>query len=274
MKVLPSRPFWMGKLLGALTGLIWFPDSFGWIGLVLGLLIGHLLDRRLSGVSNNKPQPQGSSVVELRPLFLLMGYLAKIDGRVNEVEIAVTSRLLDRMVADGAGRAGLVALFNQGKNADPAEIELQLKRLGSLLRHQPKMAEQWLGILTGLALSDAALCASEQALLERIAWQMNIAPDALRRIESRLRRQYRPQTVQQTAPSVLMQAYQLLQIERTASDAEVKLAYRRKLSQHHPDRLQAAGASADAIQAAGQYTHEIRSAYELIRAARSFRQPG
>lgn len=271
--VIASQPPWIGKLLGALTGLIWAPDSFHWSGLVLGLLAGHLLDQRLIGAGHAEKSPQ-TSVIALRPLLMLMGHLAKIDGRVNEVEIAVASRLIDRMVTQQSDRAELIELFRQGKGAAPAEIERQLDKLIATLRHQPKLAEQWLGMLTGLALSDGALCASERALLERITVRLEIAPEALRRIESRLRRQSNataepPST---TSLSVLMQAYRLLQVGRDASDEEIKLAYRRKLSQHHPDRLQAGGASAEQIQAAGQQTHEIRSAYELIRAARLFRQ--
>lgn len=271
--IVASQPPWIGKLLGALTGLIWAPDSLRWSGLVLGLLAGHLLDQRLGGLARTDTSAQ-KTVAALRPLFMLMGHLAKIDGRVNEAEIAVTSRLIDRMVTQGRDRVELIELFRQGKGATPAEIDRQLDRLADTLRHQPKLAEQWLGMLIGLALSDGALCAGERALIERIAVRIEIAPETLRRIESRLRRQQsRPAEPATTPASVLMQAYQLLQVNRNASDEEVKLAYRRKLSQHHPDRLQAGGASAEQIQAAGQQTHEIRSAYELIRAARLFRQP-
>ena len=53
-----------------------------------------------------------------------------------------------------------------------------------------------------------------------------------------------------------------------ASDAEVKRAYRRLMSQHHPDKLVSKGLPEEMMKLATQKTHEIRQAYEMISAAR------
>jgi len=66
----------------------------------------------------------------------------------------------------------------------------------------------------------------------------------------------------------LDQAYELLGLSRQASDAEVKRAYRRLLSQHHPDKLVSKGLPEEMMKLASQKTHEIRQAYEMITAAR------
>ena len=73
---------------------------------------------------------------------------------------------------------------------------------------------------------------------------------------------------QPAARPKLADAYQLLGVDAQASDAEVKRAYRRLLSQHHPDKLVSKGLPEEMMKVAAQKTHEIRQAYERIREAR------
>lgn len=53
-----------------------------------------------------------------------------------------------------------------------------------------------------------------------------------------------------------------------ASDSEVKRAYRRLISQHHPDKLVAKGLPEEMMTMAKEKTQKIRKAYEIISAAR------
>ena len=59
-----------------------------------------------------------------------------------------------------------------------------------------------------------------------------------------------------------------LSLEPEATDEDVTRAYRRLLSQHHPDKLVAKGLPEEMMKLASQKTHEIRKAYEMIRDAR------
>ena len=63
-------------------------------------------------------------------------------------------------------------------------------------------------------------------------------------------------------------AYKVLGVQNDASDAEVKKAYRRLMSQHHPDKLVSKGLPDEMIRIATDRTHEIRKAYENIRSNR------
>ncbi len=63
----------------------------------------------------------------------------------------------------------------------------------------------------------------------------------------------------------LTQAYKILGIDKGSSEAEVKKAYRRLMSQHHPDKLVAKGLPDEMIALATEKTQEIRKAYELIK---------
>ena len=69
----------------------------------------------------------------------------------------------------------------------------------------------------------------------------------------------------------LQQAYQALGIESSATDKEVKTAYRRLMNQHHPDKLVARGLPDSMMEVAKERTREIRMAYETIRDYRGSR---
>jgi len=69
----------------------------------------------------------------------------------------------------------------------------------------------------------------------------------------------------------LAEAYEVLDVPKTASDAEVKRAYRRLMSQNHPDKLVARGLPESMLEVAKQKTQAIQAAYERIRESRGMR---
>ena len=60
----------------------------------------------------------------------------------------------------------------------------------------------------------------------------------------------------------------LLDVSSGSSDSEVKKAYRKMMSQHHPDRLMARGVPEKMIKMATEKTQQVKAAYETIKAAR------
>jgi len=60
--------------------------------------------------------------------------------------------------------------------------------------------------------------------------------------------------------------YRVLGVAPDASQAEIDQAYRRLMSQYHPDKL--AGAAPDLIEHAERRTREINSAHDRIKAQR------
>ena len=60
--------------------------------------------------------------------------------------------------------------------------------------------------------------------------------------------------------------YGMLELSSDASDAEVERAYRRLISQYHPDRL--AGAAPELQQQAEEKASEINTAYDRIKQLR------
>ncbi|MCX7057652.1 MAG: DnaJ domain-containing protein [Proteobacteria bacterium] len=67
----------------------------------------------------------------------------------------------------------------------------------------------------------------------------------------------------------LASAYEVLGLAATASDEEVKKAYRRQMSENHPDKLVSRGLPESMQDLAKEKTQRIREAYEVICADRS-----
>jgi DnaJ like chaperone protein len=70
------------------------------------------------------------------------------------------------------------------------------------------------------------------------------------------------------AKTSLDDAYHLLGVDKSVSDADLKKTYRRLMSQHHPDKLVAKGLPEQMIRDATEKTQQIKAAYELIRKSR------
>lgn len=66
----------------------------------------------------------------------------------------------------------------------------------------------------------------------------------------------------------LEDSYQVLGVSSEASDAEVKKAYRKLMSENHPDKLAAKGLPESMREVAKERTAEIGNAYEQIQKAR------
>ena len=66
-------------------------------------------------------------------------------------------------------------------------------------------------------------------------------------------------------------AYRTLGVEATATNDEVKKAYRRQMNRNHPDKIASSNPAADVVAEAERRTREVRGAYELLKTRRSIR---
>ena len=67
------------------------------------------------------------------------------------------------------------------------------------------------------------------------------------------------------------QAYAKLGLQSSASDSEVKKAYRRLVSQYHPDKLVSHGLPEEMMEMAKVRVREVNRAYDQIKQARGFK---
>jgi DnaJ like chaperone protein len=106
--------------------------------------------------------------------------------------------------------------------------------------------------------------------LWRVANALGVSRAELAQIEALIRGFERGGAAQSGAQS-LEAAYRVLGITPQASNEEVKTAYRRLMSQHHPDKLVSRGLPQSMVGVAEQKTHEVRTAYERIKTQRGFK---
>jgi DnaJ like chaperone protein len=263
---------WIGKLGGGLLGFM----AGGYVGAFLGALLGHQFDRGLAG---QRPGGWDGGMAErdrqqvfFEATFLVMGHLAKADGRVSEEEIQAARGVMHRMRLRPEAVRQAIALFTRGKRPD-FDIDEQVRVLRRACGHQPDLIQAFLEIQMDLALSKGGIKPRERELLWRIAGGLGVGRVELAQLEAVLRaqRSFGERVRRGGADEELARAYRALGLEPGASDREVKLAYRRLMNQHHPDKLAARGLPDAMLEVAKERTSEIGKAYDVIKARRGFK---
>jgi len=120
-----------------------------------------------------------------------------------------------------------------------------------------------------------------RATLSRVAATLGIGALEFAHLEALLRFQAQASAYGQAgsggpgrAPggrSSLAEAYEILGVAANATDAEVKRAYRKLMSENHPDKLVARGLPESMQEVAKQKTQAIQAAWERVREARGLR---
>lgn len=246
---------WPPWLLGALIGLLVTRHLLG--ALIGALLAGPLL--RTWRTWRKRPPVARSGHSALGAVFTLLGQLAKADGRVCEREIAFCERLMHRLGLDNRGRQEAIAAFNAGKRSGFHAMSLDIG-----LRHRHAQSLLFLDLFIELALADGELHDRETHVLRRICRMLGLREGVLQQLLQK-RRQRRP--ARPAAPAA-PDPYAVLGVERHADTAQVRRAFRRLMSRHHPDKLAAAGASPEAIALAQERTTQLLAAWEHIKKAR------
>ena len=161
-------------------------------------------------------------------------------------------------------------LFGRGKQPD-FDLDAMLQSLRSATRGRFDLMQMFIEIQLNAAFADGELKPSERQLLLRICNVLGFPQAMFERLVAMIQAEiHHRQSGPSRGPS-LEDAYAILNIDESASDAEVKKAYRRLTSQHHPDKLAAKGLPPEMMKMAQEKTVEIRSAYERIREQRGFK---
>jgi len=253
---------WFGRFIGMLIGLF----LLGPVGIVIGFICGLQLDRYLH--SSWKKGHWAAQSVFFNTTFKVMGYLAKADGRVSEQEIQAARYTMQRMGLNESQRLKAIELFNQGKNGQ-INLAHELSQLKQVCHNQQALLRLFLEIQFQAALADGYLSPQKQSILQQICTQLGIASVNFGGFNSQQQGSYQHSyRSAQAVRSNLDDAYNVLNISKAATNAEVKKAYRRLMSQNHPDKLVAKGLPDSMIKLATEKTQRIKAAYEQICAAR------
>ena len=263
---------WWGKLIGGAFGFM----LGGPLGAILGVALGHNFDKGMRAL------PQGGFAAEdfapgdrervqtafFTATFSVMGHLAKADGRVSREEIRVAEQVMAQMELAPEMRETAIRLFNEGKAAD-FPLDEVVRQFRQECHGRTTLIQMFIEILLAAAYADGTVQRVEDRLMLHICGLLGIAEAEYRRLERMVHAEAGFGGARQgpAGPSVA-DAYAVLGVDAGTSDAEVKKAYRRLLSQHHPDKLVSKGLPEEMMKVAAQKTHEIKQAYERIKQER------
>lgn len=262
---------WWGKIIGGTVGFV----LGGPLGAALGAALGHQLDKEIPGAataggSTRRIDQERVQTAFFTGTFSVLGHLCKVDGHVSEREIRMAEQIMAQMDLSPAQRKTGIRLFNYGKRAD-FPLDDTLFQLHREIGHSRSLCRMFMEIQFSAAYADGALHPAETRVLDQVRRRLRITPAEYQHIEAIIRTEAahgegtRRRTGQQTSHLSLDEAYAMLNVSRAASDSEVKRAYRRLMSQHHPDKLVARGMPEEMMRLAAQKTHEIREAYNRVK---------
>ncbi len=271
---------WWGKLVGGAFGFM----LGGPLGALLGIALGHNFDKGLKALPDDSGFASGDrervQTAFFTATFAVMGRVAKADGRVSPEEIRLAEAVMDEMSLDAARRKAAINLFNQGKLPD-FDLDGVIEQFRRECHGRSTLLQMFVEIQLQAAFADGQMDRAEDQLLLDICRRLGFGELDYRRLVRMVQAErafrggagaggssHQQQRPRSNAPT-LDEAYEVLGVPRSASDAEVKRAYRRLLSQHHPDKLVSKGLPEEMMKIAAQKTHEIRQAYERIKETRA-----
>lgn len=272
-EVFTDKTMIWGKLLGAIFGFAFLNLP----GAILGLWLGHRFDKGVQYKNFGYARdPQQVQLIFFSTVFQAMGHIAKADGRVSENEIQMAKAVMSHMGLSEERRRSAIDNFNRGKQPE-FDLSACLQEFTQNCGRAPNLMQMFMEIQISAAFADGTLGNNERHVLENIAQQIGISSIRLNLLINSVQAQQRFHQSQQQGHSQqasgmqLADAYQVLCVEASASDKDVKRAYRKMMAQHHPDKLAAKGMPDDMLEVAKEKTQEIQAAWEMIRKQRNIR---
>ena len=236
--------FWntaIGVMIGFTIG--------GPIGALVGGVIGAKIGKSkgsFSFSSNKKNQ-----VAFFAAVFACLAKLAKADGRVSKEEIQAVDRFIkERFKFDPDQRKFAIEIFNRAKD-DNNSYEDYAYQLSDLLKANKNALLVFYELLFELAMADGVLHEKEKDLLRRTTHIFNFDPGIFENLKS----QFEDSRVN---------PYTVLGVSENMDFEEIKIVYRRKRKEFHPDTLISKGLPEELIERAKEKFIEIQEAYETI----------
>ncbi|MDR3704873.1 MAG: TerB family tellurite resistance protein [Paludibacteraceae bacterium] len=233
---------WITTGLGFVVG--------GPIGAIIGFAIGSLADVKIQTGSSVGNSMEGDFKVSL---LVLIAAVMKADGKVVKSELSVVKQFLVQQFGEDGALDALQILKNLLEQNYPVhEVSMQI---GANLNYSAKL--ELLHLLFAVAQADAEIDSAELAVIQQIAHYMGISPIDFNSIKAPF-----DKTIDTDW------AYKALEIEPSATDEEIKKAYRRMAMKYHPDKV--ANLGEDIRKSATEKFKAINSAYEELKKRRGF----
>jgi DnaJ like chaperone protein len=234
----------------------WITGGLGWaffgpIGGILGFVVGSLFDNTsvIQGhqeYQHGQPTTQGGYIMSL---LVLVAAVMKADGKILKSELDYTKQFFLRSFGpEAAGEALKILRDILNQNIPVTDVCVQIRKN---MDHPSRL--QLLHFLFGIAAADGLVHESEHQLIAHIAQQMGISEKDYQSIEAMF--------VANTDA-----AYKILEAEPTATDDELKKAFRKMALKYHPDKVHYLGE--DVQKAANEKFQKVNEAWDTIKKQR------
>ncbi len=248
---------WIGKIVGGAIGLA----IGGPLGLVAGVAFGNLFDRsaKLSRPRKESTytQTQHSQLIYFVATFSMLAKMATANGRfVPEERRVIEEFITHKMKLDEESKAAAWRVFNAALTGR-GTFEEYAQQFYESFAHEPAHLEMMIDVLVGIAAADGKIDPPEERLINSAASIFRINASLLEAIKRRY-------------TNHLDDAYSLLGLTKSASDSDVKRAYRRLSIDFHPDSIASKGLPEEFTLFASEKFRSIQEAYEAIKKERGF----
>ena len=240
-----------GKIIGGVAGFY----LGGPLGALLGAAFGHAIDRsKTTSETSQGPVPiQERQKAFTVGVIVLSAKMAKADGHVTRNEIDTFKKIFD-IPSNEMHEVGL--LFDEARR-DSEGYEPYAYQIGQMFASDPVVLENLLGGLFQIALADGFVHPKELAYLKNVSQKFGFDTSTFERISV------------MHMGSDKVNPYEILGINHSSTDTEVKKAYRSLIRENHPDILIAQGMPQEFIDLANEKMAQINTAYEQIKTQRS-----
>jgi DnaJ like chaperone protein len=241
---------WLGAGLGFTLG--------GPIGSILGFAIGSVLggfskeDIEITKSYGESSRTRQSGDFEIS-LLLLASVVIKADGKTDERELNYVRTHFKKMYGEERANNAfkLFKVFIKNNKVSTRQISTQIRQN---LTHASRL--QLIHFLFGIAKSDGLVNDAEVNAIKIIAGYLNV-------------NQYDFESIKAMFYDSADSAYKILEIDKNATNDEVKKAYRKMVKKYHPDKLQHLGE--EHVKGAEEKFRKVQKAYEQLQKERAMK---
>ncbi len=232
----------------------WIGGGLGWtilgpLGGLLGFVLGSLYDAGYDSLKQSIPGKTTKADFTFS-LLVLVAAVMKADGKVLKSELNYVKQYFVRNFGESSAREAMIILRDLIKqNIELQEVSTQI---GRKMDYSSRL--HLVHLLFGIANADGSVNNQEIDIIKTIASYMNIGHKDLESIKSMFIKD-------------VDSAYKVLEVDKNATDEEVKKAYRKMAMKFHPDKVEYLGDDFKKI--AHEKFRKVNEAYEQIKKRRN-----
>ena len=230
----------------------WVGIGAGWfLAGPIGAIIGYYISKSFFDGKNDQENAYEIS------LLILSSLVIKSDGKIITAELEYVKKFfVNTFGVQKANR--YFEVFNKlNKQSLGSQLRPVCQQLNQYVNHASRL--QIIHFLFGVSASDNEIHDTEIDLIKKIATYLNINQYDFESIQSMF--------LNKGSVNSLEKWFTILEIDKNASNDEIKKAHRKMVIKYHPDKLQ--GVSKDIIKLAEEKFLLVQQAYENIMKSRS-----